>query len=113
MDNVTRDKFIATYDGPDEGPCITCEAEWVEVPDQFGFHLERNHVEGCEFLAWEYEEERQVDNFRQWCRECEAYVDESEVVTTSGFTGAPIHWITLVCGHQEVDASADNLDAVR
>ena len=30
-----------------------------------------------------------------------------------GFTGAPITWVDLRCGCQQVDASADNLDAAR
>jgi hypothetical protein len=30
-----------------------------------------------------------------------------------GFTGAPIYWWTLACGHQDVDLDEDTLDAVR
>lgn len=36
-----------------------------------------------------------------------------EYGSNPGFTGAPIYWATLSCGCQDVDASADNIEAVR
>lgn len=48
-----------------------------------------------------------------WCAECEDFQVVRDGGSTSGFTGAPIYWTDFGCGHQEVDASADNLDAAR
>ena len=47
------------------------------------------------------------------CEECGETVTAVEEGSTPGFTGARTYWANLSCGHQWVDVSADNLEAVR
>jgi hypothetical protein len=47
---------------------------------------------------------------------CPQGCGEQQVVeqgSNPGFTGAPIHWWRLACGHSDMDTSADNLEAAR
>lgn len=38
-------------------------------------------------------------------------VEITDEGSSVGFSGAPIYWTTYSCGHQEVDATADVLEA--
>jgi hypothetical protein len=46
----------------------------------------------------------------EWCEKCEMYRQVVDGGSAAGFTGAPILWSDLDCGHQVVDASADVLE---
>lgn len=48
------------------------------------------------------------------CPNCGACDPDVETLKTPGFTGAPIYVMNYsCCGYQDVDASADNIDAAR
>jgi hypothetical protein len=48
------------------------------------------------------------------CPGCGAVNPDVEEHSSPGFTGAAIYWTDFACcGHQEVDASGDNLEAAR
>jgi len=109
MDNVTRKSYLAFYYGDEEAPCVGCQAEWEMV----GTHMEREHTPTCPYLEWEHTEELAADNDKMWCDKCEKYQDVESSEQTDGFTGAPIYFINLTCGHSDVDASQDTLDWVK
>lgn len=48
-----------------------------------------------------------------YCEACREYREVIERGSSEGFTGSPIHWATLSCGHQEIDDSADSLESTR
>lgn len=48
-----------------------------------------------------------------YCEACREYREVIESGSSEGFTGSPIHWATLSCGHQEIDDSADSLESTR
>jgi len=61
-------------------------------------------MHACGYWNWEQEP----------CPHCGAADPVVDVGTTAGFTGAAIYFATFTCcGHQEMDASGDNLEAVR
>lgn len=46
-----------------------------------------------------------------WCDRCDAYRLLLDGGVSRGFTGAPISFATLGCGHVDADLSADTLEA--
>lgn len=87
-------------------------------------NLRREPCEGDHHHVWLLDKDPQTNEEYEFCMVdeldpvtcpgCGAVAPEIETGATPGFTGALIYWATFkCCGHQEVDASGDNLDAAR